>query len=648
MKRLVACTIVAIMASSAVAQESKDVQVPWRWGVHLTMNANMAGVGYGLWIPERPNGSFVPFELVDGSGLGFYGGVNGQVNIFPFLGIQGRLSYDGRQASVLDDMTYDVDSLGSRVIRNDEINFNLSLLTLDLLAKLYVGSSFHFTLGGGIGFKLDDTYDYRINRQDPIIQGPTSGGPSVVSSLVGGLGYHVWLSDKREESLWMVTPFIESSWVAGMRNANEVDQDGFDDVMSMLSIRAGVSLEIGSPLRSEPPPSRPPVRRFFHVTPPKTGVVPSRVTYEFSPLRPFVFFDRGSQSLSTSAPSGERRYNVLTKGNRDAWISTAKNTVLEEEYDHGSDSGRYLRGPAYYDLLNIVGYRMTLLPASTIILTGSAPTENDGLELANTVKTYLVQTWEIGPSRIVTTASDPRKPSGSSRTPAADRPLADLENRRVEISSTEPAVLRHVLVRNDGLAHEENEIRVELTTKERITTWQATIVGNGQRRSYGPFTSQVAFINSKDLLANGVPDRAFEVEVVATTADGRTLSDNVIVKSRSSLAERHVLLFDFNDPDPDVRSREFLGAIVPRIPAGSMVVISGFTDNIGHDDFNRDLSQQRADMVKRMLEEQLAAQGKQVLIRAIGYGEESSRHPLSNGHPEGRMYNRSVIVDIIH
>ncbi len=68
------------------------------------------------------------------------------------------------------------------------------------------------------------------------------------------------------------------------------------------------------------------------------------------------------------------------------------------------------------------------------------------------------------------------------------------------------------------------------------------------------------------------------------------------------------------------------------------IYIEGHTDNIGPSDYNKKLSQARADSVKKYLVEKLGVDGSK--LTAIGYGEEK---PIaSNQTAEGRLKNRRV------
>ena len=101
----------------------------------------------------------------------------------------------------------------------------------------------------------------------------------------------------------------------------------------------------------------------------------------------------------------------------------------------------------YHNVLNIVGARMHMYPKATLTLTGcnadfGEEKGNKALsqKRAEAVKTYLTTVWRVDPARITIEARDlPAKPSAGGI--AAGRE----ENRRVEIASSNPGVLKPVL-----------------------------------------------------------------------------------------------------------------------------------------------------------------------------------------------------------
>jgi outer membrane protein OmpA-like peptidoglycan-associated protein len=222
----------------------------------------------------------------------------------------------------------------------------------------------------------------------------------------------------------------------------------------------------------------------------------------------------------------------------------------------------------------------------------------------------------------------------------------------VEITSNDPTLLRRALLKAERPAREENDVNIKLTTNESIDSWQVTIAGNGQRKSYGPFTGSQAYMDPTGLLNENTPNATFTAEVIAKTTDGRTLSDTeqfqLVLNKQASKASRHNLIFEYNDPDPVGRSREFIKQLAPSIPNGATVIVGGYTDNLGTESANLKLSQERAEEIRKELEQALRNAGKtNVSLRSAGYGEDPAYAPFKNDYPEGRMYNRTVIVDII-
>lgn len=194
-------------------------------------------------------------------------------------------------------------------------------------------------------------------------------------------------------------------------------------------------------------------------------------------------------------------------------------------------------------------------------------------------------------------------------------------------------------------------VYTELTTNESIESWTATITGAGQKKTYGPYTSMDAYMDPIGLLPNGQNSSTYTMQVVAKTTDGRTLTDSeqftLFRAATDSRTERHSLLFEYAEDDPVKRSEQFLRQeIAPRVTNGSSVFVQGHTDNLGKEDVNQKLSLQRATQVKDILTNELSSKGRKAKISAVGMGETPDETMFPNDTPEGRMYNRTVIIDI--
>jgi outer membrane protein OmpA-like peptidoglycan-associated protein len=81
-----------------------------------------------------------------------------------------------------------------------------------------------------------------------------------------------------------------------------------------------------------------------------------------------------------------------------------------------------------------------------------------------------------------------------------------------------------------------------------------------------------------------------------------------------------------------------LAEYLQKPPIYQMLVIEGHTDSIGSAEYNRDLSQRRAENIREYLVEKLNLRASKV--RALGFGE---NQPIAdNGNFQGRQRNRRV------
>ena len=163
----------------------------------------------------------------------------------------------------------------------------------------------------------------------------------------------------------------------------------------------------------------------------RADITDTRRVSETFPVSNFVFFDKES----TQIPN---RYVLLRKNQ----VADFKEDQLEV-FKPKNLSGRSDRQMVvYYNLLNVLGDRMSKDPSTNIWLSGSSSKGiPDGLAMAESVKKYLVDVFGIDASRITTEGRiDPRVPSEQ---PGGTKELDLLreEDRRVSIWSDTPALM---------------------------------------------------------------------------------------------------------------------------------------------------------------------------------------------------------------
>lgn len=101
------------------------------------------------------------------------------------------------------------------------------------------------------------------------------------------------------------------------------------------------------------------------------------------------------------------------------------------------------------------------------------------------------------------------------------------------------------------------------------------------------------------------------------------------------------VLFDFGSHDLDMNDRMMLDAVVERMGKSKRIELTGYTCNIGPDQVNQALSENRALAVKAYLMQKGIEESR---IAAWGKGK---RNPVaSNDEEETRMMNRRVEMKI--
>jgi outer membrane protein OmpA-like peptidoglycan-associated protein len=364
---------------------------------------------------------------------------------------------------------------------------------------------------------------------------------------------------------------------------------------------------------------------------------------EHLPLLPYVFFAPNGGEL---AP----RYRAIA--------SAATTSFAEESLDDATL-------PLYHHVLNIIGNRMRRYPEATITITGCRePLDDVGAtdalssERAATVREYLTTTWGIAPARIRTAVRTlPEQVSNRGTVDGRE------ENRRAEIASSDPRIVAPITRRLVTRTVEPAEIALVPNVQfgESITGWRASLAtsakgeiwsaeGRGAPTETRWGVDERALEDRSGTIRNGT----MTARLVATTASGEALTAErpvpvrSVVRSRrlsgeivsDSLVERfNLIFFDFDTPRISEFNRQVVGLIQRAITVGSSVSVTGLTDRIGEEEYNRQLAERRATSTAAQIRERVVPER----MSAVGAGEKLI---YDNDLPEGRMYNRTVVVEI--
>lgn len=493
------------------------------------------------------------------------------------------------------------------------------------------------------------TFENNRRTRNEVTDAPIPDASSLYTGLLGVANYRVPLS---RDGVWHLVP--EISYMLGLNRLSG------GAAWTAGNVRTGVSVQYALlPSPPEPPPPPEPQPPPVEIVPPRlaasvtaTGVdaeghsagtarvmVEEFESVQIRPLLSYVFFDENS----TSIPG---RYSLLAPAD-------AANFSMDRLHE-GNTVG------AYHHLLNIIGLRMRSHPDATLRITGcnaSAGAEKENRALsrarAEAVAQYLATVWNISRARLRVEARDlPENPS------SADDEEGVAENRRVELSSGNDAILDPLVTRSIERRLSSDIIRFvpEVISEAGVRAWTLTVTRNGQSvrtisgEGMPPETIDWRF--SEDLRDISAQGGALQYRLSVTDAAGQLresipqtidVQEITVRKKREQRREDRILsrfnliLFDFRSPQLGRRNEGIIDRYIrPEIGGDVTVRIAGYTDRIGEDAFNLNLSQQRADNAARAL----GIQGASVK----GMGESAPLY--DNALPEGRFYNRTVEIEV--
>jgi len=533
----------------------------------------------------------------------------------------------------------------------------------------YVLPRLSVNLGSEIGYLLNPTFGSREQLVQPTGRGVFDNGSRTRDEYGGALPN---------------TSNIQAALTLGASYALPMNPQGtlmlvpsVEGKIGLTNLIAGVDWKengVGASLAMEyrpaiiPPPPPAPIPVPVKPAPPKppaliasitaagvdsSGAEENHVTlrieefYEIAyvPLVPYVFFD----SASFEMPA---RYDRLSSNGV---------TNFSEAKLPGND-----RLAFYREILNTIGARLRAHPSAHVTLTACADpsmSAKDASSLAEhrgqTVRDYFTSVWGIAPNRIsIRTRTLPEHPS-----PVTDSDGV-AEDRRVEITSNDPAILASVFTSDTLRTATPPTIRFHptVTSDRGIADWTLTATQKGTLlKSFdgtGTPPKSVDWAVSNDPAsmpkAPGVLDYRLHVEDSAGQSEAAGSSIPVeqvtlrnkrreVQQTTNGLAEIEkytLLLFDFNSSDltsdASGQNARTLAIIKSRITDHSQVSIRGFGDRIGDAEHNRKLADDRARQAASAL-----GLPESDIIPADG-----NTYPYPNDLPEGRFYSRTVEITI--
>lgn len=641
---ILALTLLIGLPVLSMAQNDEP-NAPIRFGVFVGVNYNSAGLGgeAGTSIP----GVTIPTtaDLSDGQGIGPYAGIMLEYNPAPeqFLGLQTRFGYDNRRVTIED------------ANGNGEVEASIAYWAIEPGLRFNLGGNdMHLMLGPGFHVLAANDFDFRIPGGDQVEDLENGRLNDLAVSLWGGFGFDIPLGEMSARGTrWYLTPFVEGSWLLNqLKTGVAAGNDNLDDTWSTVTIRGGLQLKygIGGP-KSDGPIANVPAPTgdvSLAIQTPVGGVMAQRPMIEYLPLLNYVFYE----DSETPIPA---RYATLSSGQAGSFDENNLEAMDAPSAGDPSESTRSQRQlDVYYNVVNIIADRMEKNPGKKITVVGSGPDVAAATARAENVKQYLITTFGLPADRVSSRGQkEPVKKSGTSATPKGDMTLVKEENVRVELIGDED-LMRPVKLKVFQDLPIENDMAVSVKASNPIQRWSLRVTGDGGvDRTYGPFYGDRAYVNATPILgdrANG----SYTATVTATDRSGNTLTNNEKFSLTKTNLEpvtstRYSIIFDYDEDASMERYETFLrNTVAPNVPDGSIVYIHGHTDIIGLEDYNYQLSVDRAKEVEKVLSDELKKTGKNnVTFESYGFGETTYRAPFGNDTPETRHYNRTVMIEII-
>lgn len=380
------------------------------------------------------------------------------------------------------------------------------------------------------------------------------------------------------------------------------------------------------------------------------------LTREVYPLLPIIFFNENTSDVP-------ERYSQLKNKN-----SFNLNSIEPNPINYNRNT------------LNIIGQRMLENSNANISITGylDPTTESDcnlAIERANSIKSYLVDVFNIESNRInVENNLDNCVPKDLTRT-QSDKGYE--ENRRVEISSNMPELLfavtntkyeepieiepDNILIKinadnvisnkefgsNTNFYPKKSNYNYKMLDNWNLTIYQGNTIlfdRNGQTQY-----SEIPFEFTRKNATEIKDDIDISVELEGVNSAGKTNSDfkkyKVVKDTSTTEVEKLTLtVFKVSQATLDSRIKEEIRKFIKNLDENSEIEITGYSDDLGNAEANKNLSAVRAEEVKKYINS-LAPKAK--FAKVVGIGSEKFPPGIKSYEtPEERFISRTVEISI--
>lgn len=626
---LISAIILLSISNNLRAEENVQTDMPLNMGIYLRGNANL----------HTPNfitsSNYIPGTIgevtANSNSIGFSpsGGFVINIPLSKSFYVSGMLGYNGIYGplNVYNSSSAEDETI-SLMIHQIELSPLLRWKFLPNNKSLYLvgGGDFAYALGSRIGpaddeidslnfragFKLGLGYDFKVGKCTYLTPEVTFAFP--LTDVAKNVNYNTWNVPQvnlglnltwgcpKEEPIDTIPPFTPEL-STGFTSVNFYNNDGNVNQLEKIKVQ--------------------------------------EISYqELFPLIPYIFYDENQ-----AVPNPKNQ--VLTGADQAGGFRIADLKPNAEKINQST--------------IDVIGSRMEMNKNAQLTITGTKDIVREkknssvSMERADWAKKYLISNYDINPERIEVVA-------GASPAKASSIRVEDgqAENRRIEFNSSSSDILAPIIIDQEKVRLAEPayiEFVPYATSNENVTEWNLEIMQGGkilrQFAGQGKVDSLLWNIYPNELAASEIPvDYVFiarsESGLESTSAGTIPVQYYSFAQKKShqsadtTISKFSLIVFDFDSPEISNVDKEILiKNVVPSIKLKSTVKIFGYTDRIGTDEYNQNLSSKRAENARSILQSQVP----NAKFEIYGVGENVSIY--DNNSPIGRQLSRTVQIYVI-
>ena len=641
--------------SNLVAQDTKFTRSAWWFGAATGANYNLF---HGSSIQNLNSTLIAPSAFIDGNGLGIYAAP--LIEYHPSdskVGFMLQAGYDSKKGSFNQVISTD--------IFTEDLSTHLTYFTIEPSIRLNLfRSNFYLFSGPRLSININNNfqYDLRISPDHPE-QGSSSYSAgqfsdinkTVISMQIGG-GYDLFLTAKNKRSQVILSPFFALQPYFGQKILSS-------ESWNISTLRAGIALKFGHGIKTALPEkiflpvviSTEPKASYL-ITEPKEDTAGKNVSELLSERNNVYFNLRSSEIKDPFSTSGKNQ------------LKNFKNNLNEIRIPENLENPSFRKAIQEDNFLSILGDNMTKDLSTQITLVGSSKDVLAGIQMAKSVKMFLVRVYGISASKIAIKSQKKLKIHKTQSANKFELAVIRQVDRQVLVQTTSKALALKFQVgqNNTRLSplkiYDVPEINkegvVSFTTKgsdQLFSSWSLKIAEDKTKvRSFGPFTNDSVSI-PKNYLLGGKPAGKFDISMIGQLKSGQIMRKDTTAYLTAwpvfitDKIKRFSVLYELNNSESVKTLSQYLRTVVtPEIPSGAMVVIHGHSEsaNLGNNQLKSFLA--RENNIQELIEhELLLANRRDVEFQVFDFGLDQTIAPFEKKTQKIDFLNRTIIIDIL-